>query len=119
MPLGEYRGIAVTKQLRNYETDLENRLRQLQDSIPPWKQWKGTVENGDIVVMDFTGYLDGEPFEGGAAEGYSLEIGSGQLIPGFEEQMIKDEAGRKKSWRLLSPMITIRALAGKPALFLK
>ena len=83
VPLGEYRGIAVTKQLREItETDLENRLQQLQRQHATLETVEeGTVENGDIVVMDFTGYLDGEPFEGGAAEGYSLEIGSGQLIP--------------------------------------
>ena len=47
----------------------------------------GVVENGDTVNIDFSGSVDGEEFEGGQAEGYDLEIGSGSFIPGFEEQL--------------------------------
>ena len=48
----------------------------------------GEIENGDTVVMDFEGFVDGEAFEGGQADNYSLEIGSGSFIPGFEEQLV-------------------------------
>lgn len=47
----------------------------------------GAVENGDTVNIDFSGSVDGEEFDGGQAEGYDLEIGSGSFIPGFEEQI--------------------------------
>ena len=49
----------------------------------------GEVELGDVAVIDFEGFKDGEPFEGGKGENYSLEIGSGTFIPGFEDQVIK------------------------------
>ena len=48
----------------------------------------GAVENGDTVNIDFDGYVDGEQFEGGQADGYDLEIGSGSFIPGFEDQLV-------------------------------
>ncbi|HEY8352149.1 MAG TPA: trigger factor, partial [Sphingomonadales bacterium] len=54
------------------------------------------AENGDVVVIDFVGKLDGEPFEGGAAEGHSLELGSGSFIPGFEEQLVGVKAGEER-----------------------
>lgn len=57
---------------------------------------EGAVENGDTVVLDFEGFVDGEAFEGGKAENYSLEVGSGSFIPGFEEQLTGLEAGAEK-----------------------
>ena len=56
----------------------------------------GEVELGDVAVIDFEGFKDGEPFEGGKGENYSLEIGSGTFIPGFEDQVIKMKKGEEK-----------------------
>ncbi|HZK23825.1 MAG TPA: trigger factor [Oscillospiraceae bacterium] len=118
--LGEYRGVAVTKQLREVaETDLENKLTQLQTQHATLEIVEdSTAENGDIVVIDFTGYQDDEPFAGGAAEGYSIEIGSGQFIPGFEEQMIGMKQGEEKEVEVTFPEdYQEESLAGKPAVF--
>ena len=54
------------------------------------------VENGDTVNIDFDGYVDGEQFEGGQADGYDLEIGSGSFIPGFEDQLVGVKTGEEK-----------------------
>ena len=56
----------------------------------------GLVENGDTVNIDFDGYVDGEQFEGGQADGYDLEIGSGSFIPGFEDQLVGVKTGEEK-----------------------
>jgi len=61
------------------------------------------LENGDVAVFDFTGYLDGEEFEGGKAEKYELEIGSNQFIPGFEEQMVGMKRGETKRIEVTFP----------------
>src|SRR5690606_14032164 len=61
------------------------------------------AENGDVVVIDFVGKLDGEPFEGGAAEGHSLELGSGSFIPGFEEQLVGAKAGDERVLNITFP----------------
>ena len=61
------------------------------------------VENGDVAVIDFEGFKDGEPFEGGKGENYSLEIGSGSFIPGFEEQLIGMKSGEEKEIKVTFP----------------
>ena len=61
-------------------------MQERQGQLKPVEE--GTVEEKDRVILDFEGFVDGEAFEGGKAEGYTLEVGSGQFIPGFEEQLI-------------------------------
>ena len=56
----------------------------------------GAVEEGDTVNIDFDGYVDGEQFEGGQADGYDLEIGSGSFIPGFEDRLVGVKTGEEK-----------------------
>ena len=63
----------------------------------------GKVENGDVAIIDFEGFKDGVPFEGGASENYSLEIGSGTFIPGFEEQLIGMKSGDEKDIKVTFP----------------
>ena len=67
------------------------------------KDENGKVENGDVAVIDFEGFKDGEPFEGGKGENYSLEIGSGTFIPGFEEQLIGMKSGDEKDIKVTFP----------------
>lgn len=62
-----------------------------------------TLENGDVSVIDFEGFLDGVPFEGGKAENHELEIGSGMFIPGFEEQMVGMKVGEEKDINVTFP----------------
>src|SRR3546814_141642 len=73
---------------------------------------------GDLVVMDFVGKVDGEPFEGGTGEAMSVEIGSGRLIPGFEDQLIGVKAGDSKVLNVTFPEdYNVDYLKGKPATF--
>ncbi|PPJ93599.1 trigger factor, partial [Staphylococcus aureus] len=64
---------------------------------------EGEVAEGDVVNLDFDGYVNEEAFEGGKAEGYDLEIGSGQFIPGFEEQLVGTKVGDEKDVTVTFP----------------
>ena len=76
------------------------------------------IEEGDTAIFDFEGFLEGVPFEGGKAENYSLEIGSGQFIPGFEAQMIGMAKGEAKDLNVTFPeAYQAENLAGKPVVF--
>ncbi|MCM3704473.1 trigger factor [Cytobacillus firmus] len=118
--LGEYKGLEV-KPLETSvtEDDVNNELTSLQERQAELAvKEEGKAENGDTVVMDFEGFVDGEAFEGGKAENYSLELGSGQFIPGFEEQLIGTAAGESKDVEVSFPEEYHAAeLAGKPATF--
>src|SRR5699024_12447694 len=77
----------------------------------------GAIEDGDTVNLDFKGISDGEPFEGGEAKGFDLEIGSGQFIPGFEEQMVGMKLGEEKEIEVnFTEEYHAAELAGKRAL---
>lgn len=90
--LGAYKGLEIKKaEVSVDENDVEAELGRLQDRFADLiikDEEDATVQNGDTVVMDFEGFRDGIPFEGGKGEDYELEIGSGKFIPGFEEKML-------------------------------
>lgn len=93
---------------------LENLAKQAQD----FADKDGAAEDGDQVVFDFTGRIDGEEFEGGAATDHALVLGSGQFIPGFEEQLVGVKAGDDKDVTVSFPAEYGAAhLAGKEAVF--
>ncbi|MED3719907.1 trigger factor [Geobacillus stearothermophilus] len=118
--LGQYKGLEVEKMDTTVtDEDVENELKRLQENYAELVvKEDGTVENGDTVVIDFEGFVDGEPFEGGKAENYSLEIGSGTFIPGFEEQLVGMKAGEEKEIQVTFPEeYHAEQLAGKPATF--
>ncbi|WP_027409498.1 trigger factor [Anoxybacteroides tepidamans] len=118
--LGEYKGLEVEKLDDTVtEEDVENELKRLQENYAELVvKEDGKIEEGDTAVIDFEGFVDGEPFEGGKAENYSLVIGSGTFIPGFEEQLIGLEAGAEKEIEVTFPEeYHAEALAGKPATF--
>ena len=75
------------------------------------------AETGDTVVIDFEGFLDGKPFDGGKAEGHSLELGSGSFVPGFEEQLVGAKAGDEKELNITFPEDYHAELAGKAVVF--
>lgn len=75
------------------------------------------IANGDVAIIDFVGRVDGEEFAGGKAEGYSLELGSGAFIPGFEEQIVGYDAGDKFDVNVTFPENYTETLAGKEAVF--
>ena len=87
------------------DEEIEERIKTIaeQSSKPlPIKEDR-ELKEGDVAVFDFTGYLDGKEFEGGKAEGYELEIGSKQFIPGFEEQMVGMKKGETKRIKVTFP----------------
>ena len=75
------------------------------------------VKLGDTAVIDFEGFEDGKPFEGGKGENYSLEIGSGSFVPGFEDQIIGLKAGDEKDLDITFPEDYVADLAGKAVVF--
>ena len=87
--LGNYKGIEaeVTKQ-PVADTEVDNEIQRLVAQSTSLIEKDGDVTNGDVTTIDFEGFKDEVAFDGGKAEGFQLEIGSGQFIPGFEEQMI-------------------------------
>jgi trigger factor len=118
--LGEYKGLEVEKMNDTVtDEDVENELKRLQERHAELVvKEEGKVENGDTVIIDFEGFVDGEAFEGGKAENYSLEIGSGTFIPGFEDQLIGMEPGEEKEINVTFPEeYHAEELAGKPAVF--
>lgn len=118
--LGEYKGLEVEKvETEVTDEDVANELKTLQERQAELVvKEDGKAENGDTVVMDFEGFVDGEAFEGGKAENYSLELGSGQFIPGFEEQLVGLATGEEKDVEVSFPEeYHATELAGKPAVF--
>lgn len=75
------------------------------------------AKNGDTVVIDFAGYLNGEQFAGGTANGFSLVLGSGQFVPGFEDQLICAEKGETRDVNITFPKEYVPELAGKDVVF--
>jgi trigger factor len=102
------------------DADVEARIKELGKAQASLKKVEGrdTVETGDSVLMDFEGFVDDKAFEGGKAEGFTLEIGSGQFIPGFEDQMVAMKVGETKDIMVTFPEnYGSKDLAGKEAKF--
>ena len=86
--LGEYKNLGLEKEsVEVTDADVEERLDSLLSRQAEWQIKDGESKKGDIVVIDFKGFIGDEAFEGGEAKGYELELGSGSFIPGFEEQL--------------------------------
>ena len=86
--LGEYKNLGLEKDsVEVTDADVEERLERLLSNQAEWQIKEGEAKKGDIVVIDFKGFIGDEAFEGGEAKGYELELGSGSFIPGFEEQL--------------------------------
>ena len=118
--LGEYKGVTVPKaELEVTEEEVAAELRKEQENNSRTISVEDrAVVDGDNVVLDFEGFVDGVAFEGGKGENYSLTIGSGSFIPGFEEQLVGAEIGVEKEVNVTFPEDYHSAeLAGKPAVF--
>ncbi|KAK55351.1 trigger factor [Staphylococcus lugdunensis] len=118
--LGDYKGLEIEKQEteltdEELQESIDHSLSHLADMVV---KEDGVVENGDTVNIDFSGSVDGEAFEGGQAEKYDLEIGSGSFIPGFEEQLEGLKTGEEKDVVVTFPEeYHAEELAGKEATF--
>jgi trigger factor len=100
------------------EADVEEALGKIAESAQNFATKKGKAADGDQVVIDFLGKVDGEAFDGGAAEDYPLVLGSNSFIPGFEEQLIGTKAGEEKDVEVSFPEeYQAEHLAGKAAVF--
>lgn len=118
--LGEYKNLEVEKvDTTVTDEDVEAELKTLQERHAELVvKEEGTVAEGDTAVIDFEGFVDGEAFEGGKGENYSLEIGSNTFIPGFEEQLVGLEVGAEKEVEVTFPEeYHAEELAGKAAKF--
>ena len=117
--LGEYAGLTVTKEAKNVnEADVDAEVKRMQDRNGRLLTREGAAENDDTVDIDFEGFVDGKAFEGGKAEHYSLVLGSGSFIPGFEDQVVGHSAGEEFDVNVKFPEEYGAAeLAGKDATF--
>jgi hypothetical protein len=100
------------------DADIDEALGNLAENVQNFDTKKGKAADGDQVVIDFKGLLDGEPFDGGAAEDYPLVLGSNSFIPGFEEQLIGAKKGEEKKLDVTFPEeYGAEHLAGKAVVF--
>lgn len=117
--LGQYTGLKATKKVNTVEdADVDAELARMQDRNGRIVTRDGKAENGDTADIDFEGFVDGVAFEGGKAEHYSLVLGSGSFIPGFEEQVVGHAAGEEFDVNVTFPEeYQAKELAGKAAVF--
>jgi len=116
----DYKGIEVEKTVKEVtDEDVENRLKAMQDRNARQIEVEDRPsQNGDTLVFDFEGSVDGVPFDGGKAEKYSLELGSGQFIPGFEPQLENRNIGDEFDVNVTFPEdYHAEELKGKEAVF--
>ncbi len=102
--LGKYKGLKVKKDtVKVTKEEVEHEIEHLRGHYAENVVKEGSVENGDIAIIDFEGFKDGKAFEGGKGENYSLTIGSNTFIPGFEEQIIGMNKGEEKDINVTFP----------------
>ena len=116
--LGQYKGLKAPKaEVKVSAADVNARLAELTDRNTRLVSTEKAVEKGDIAVIDFEGFDNGVPFDGGKGENHSLEIGSGSFVPGFEDQIIGMKAGEEKDIDITFPEDYHKDLAGKAVVF--
>ncbi len=117
--LGEYKGIEVGRRDPKVDDEeVQAELERLRESLASLETVDRAAGDGDFVVMDYVGQVDGEQFEGGEGRGQVVELGSGRLIPGFEEQLASASAGEERTVELTFPDdYPAEHLAGKDASF--
>lgn len=117
--LKQYKGLKIEKvETEVTDADVEHELGHVQDKNARIVTKEGAVEDGDIAVIDFEGFLDGVAFEGGKAEKYELGIGSHSFIPGFEEQIVGMKSEEEKDINVTFPEDYGNTdLAGKEVVF--
>ena len=116
--LGDYKGIEAVKTSETASDDaVDEEIKSVQKRNARMLNVDRPAEMGDTVNIDFEGFLNGEPFEGGKAEGHSLELGSNSFVPGFEEQLVGMSAGEEKDIDITFPENYAENLAGKAVVF--
>lgn len=117
--IANYKGLKIEPKTPEVkEEDIDAEIKKVLDRHSRMVTMDKAAENDDIVIMDFEGSIDGVPFDGGAAENYSLTLGSKMFIPGFEDQLVGHKAGDNVDVNVSFPEdYHAEDLAGKPALF--
>jgi trigger factor len=117
--LGDYAGLEVPKREAAVgEERVERELEQLREHLAKLETAERPAAEGDFVVVDYRGSIDGEPFDGGEGRDQLIELGGGRLIPGFEEQLIGASAGEERTIDVTFPDdYGAEHLAGRPAQF--
>lgn len=117
--LGDYKGLEVKKTaVRVTKKEIDERIASYQNDFAELiVKEEGTVENGDTAIIDFEGFVDGVAFDGGKGENYSLEIGSGSFVPGFEDQLVGMAINETKDINITFPENYTPELASKDATF--
>lgn len=117
--LGKYKDLGVKKdEVKVEEVEIEDAIKHMRERYAEDVLKEGAIADGDIAVIDFEGFVDAEAFEGGKSENYSLKIGSGTFIPGFEEGLIGLKSGDKKDVKVTFPEdYHAEDLKGKEATF--
>ena len=116
--LGEYKGLKAEKpEVKVLAADVDERLKALADRNTRLVSVEREAKSGDTAVIDFEGFLDGKPFDGGKGENHNLELGSGSFVPGFEDQVIGMKAGEEKDIDITFPENYHADLAGKAVVF--
>ena len=116
--LGEYKGLTAEKEeIKVSADDVKERLNEMAERNARLVSVDRKAKKGDIAVIDFEGFDNGEAFEGGKGENYELELGSGSFVPGFEDQVIGMKAGEEKDIDITFPENYHEDLAGKAVVF--
>ena len=117
--LGKYKGLKVTKDSTEVtEEEIDETIMNMRNRYAENRVKDGEIVDGDVAVIDFEGFKDDVPFEGGKSEGYSLKIGSHTFIPGFEEALVGMKAGESKDIHLTFPEdYHSEELKGQPVVF--
>ncbi len=116
--LGTYKGLGIKKEaVKVEEKEIDTEIEKLVAQNASLIVKEGEAKKGDTVVFDFVGSVDGKEFEGGKADNYSLELGSNQFVPGFEDQLVGHKAGEDVEVNVTFPTQYVPELAGKKALF--
>ena len=116
--LGQYKGLEVEKaEATVTDTQVEAELSRMQQNVASTETVEKAAEMGDTANIDFEGFDNGVPFEGGKGENFDLKLGSGQFVPGFEEQVVGMTAGEEKFINITFPEDYSADLAGKPVVF--
>ena len=116
--LGEYKGLTAPKEkVEVTEEDIDGELKPYIDRATRLVSVKRKAKKGDTAVIDFEGFDNGTPFEGGKGENYDLKLGAGMFVPGFEEQVVGMKAGEEKDIDITFPEDYHADLAGKAVVF--
>ena len=117
--VNKYKGLNIKlEEVEVTDEEINHELSHLLERYTELVTKDGEVNNGDVAIIDFEGFKDGEAFDGGKGENYSLEIGSNTFIPGFEEQVIGMKAGDEKDLNVTFPEdYGAKDLAGAPVVF--